>query len=472
MSGYSEQELLDMRIPDLEAIESAEDVAARTRKIIARGQDRFESRHRRKDGSLFDVENSVSFQPETGRFAAFVRDITRRRQREEYGRLSREVLVILNEPGDPYDSLQRIVTAIMHRTGFDAVGIRMREGEDYPYLASEGFTDGHLQSENELIAHNEAGETCRDEHGDVVLECTCGLVLSGRGDPLLSPGGSFWTSDSFPLLDLTPEDDPRLHPRNVCILEGFASVALVPIRDKQRIVGLVHLADHRKGCFSGETVELLEGIAIHLGEAMTRKRAEERLARTLTSVIDIARDIVEVRDPYTAGHQLRVCEIAVRIAQDLGMSDPDVDDIRIAALIHDVGKVVVPTEILSKPGTISKTEYELLKAHAEAGHRILVGAHMEEPVPELVYQHHERCDGSGYPRALTGDQMLMGAKVIAVADVVEAMTSHRPYRPALGLDAALAEIERGAGRLYDADVARACIALFREQHFELSVPPT
>ena len=262
-----------------------------------------------------------------------------------------------------------------------------------------------------------------------------------------------------------------LHPRNLCILEGFASVAPVPIRDKQRIVGLIHLADCRKGCFNAETVQLLEGIAIHIGEAMTRKRAEERISRTLTSVIDIARDIVEVRDPYTVGHQLRVREIAVRVAKNLGMSAADVEDVRIAALIHDVGKVVVPTEILSKPGPISKTEYELLKAHAEAGHRILDAAHMEEPIPELVYQHHERCDGSGYPRGLTGDQMLMGAKVIAVADAVEAMTSHRPYRPALGLYAALAEIERGGGRLYDPDVARACIALFREHHFELPTPP-
>jgi HD-GYP domain-containing protein (c-di-GMP phosphodiesterase class II) len=379
---------------------------------------------------------------------------------------------MLNEPGDADDSIQRLVAAIKTGTGFDAVGIRLREGEGFPYLASEGFSEGHLLSENELVMHNEAGEACRDENGDVVLECTCGLVLSGKGDPLLSPGGSFWTSDSLPLLDLAPGEDPRIHPRNLCILEGFASVALVPIRDKERIVGLIHLADRRKDCFNGETVQLLEGIAIHIGEAMTRKRAEERLARTLTSVIDIARDIVEERDPYTAGHQLRVCEIAVRIAADLGMPDSGIEDIRIAALIHDVGKVVVPTEILSKPGTISKTEYELLKVHAEAGHRILAAAHMEEPVPELVYQHHERCDGSGYPRALTGDQMLMGAKVIAVADVVEAMMSHRPYRPALGLDAALAEIERGAGRQYDADVARACIALFREQRFEFSVPPT
>jgi len=211
-----------------------------------------------------------------------------------------------------------------------------------------------------------------------------------------------------------------------------------------------------------------------LWDITDRKRAEhklarqsERIERTLTSVIDIARDIVEERDPYTAGHQLRVSEIAVRVARDLGMSASEVEDIRVAALLHDVGKVVVPTEILSKPGRVSALEFELLKSHAEAGHRILAAAHLDEPIPEMVYQHHERCDGSGYPQGLTAEQTLPGAKVIAVADVVEAMVSHRPYRSALGVDAALEEIEQGAGSLYDADAARCCVALFREGGFEL-----
>ena len=194
----------------------------------------------------------------------------------------------------------------------------------------------------------------------------------------------------------------------------------------------------------------------------------ERIQRTLTSVIDIARDIVEERDPYTAGHQLRVSQIAVRIAQDLHMPDAEVDDIRMASLIHDVGKVAVPTEILSKPGAVSPMEYELLKSHAEAGHRILAAAHMDEPIPELVYQHHERCDGSGYPRGLGAEQILRGAKVIAVADVVEAMSSHRPYRPALGMDAALEEIEQGASSRYDAAVVKACVSMFRDGGFKLT----
>ena len=192
------------------------------------------------------------------------------------------------------------------------------------------------------------------------------------------------------------------------------------------------------------------------------------IGRTLTSVIDIASNIVEMRDPYTAGHQRRVSELATRIAQDLGMSDGDVDDLRVAGLLHDVGKVRVPAEILGKPGRISEAEFNLIKDHARAGFEIVSSANMEDPIAELVFQHHERCDGSGYPRGLPASKLFKGAEVLAVADVVEAMMSHRPYRAALGIDVALAEIERGAGTVYDAEVSRTCVTLFRERGFELS----
>ncbi|HEY5548546.1 MAG TPA: PAS domain S-box protein, partial [Coriobacteriia bacterium] len=275
MSGYSEAELLSMCISDLDVIETPEEVDARAARILAQGSDRFESKHRRKDGSVFDVENSVRYQPESGLFSSFQRDITERKRIEE-------------------------------------------------------------------LAAQQA----------------------------------------------------------------------------------------------------------------------ERIERTLTSVVDIASNIVELRDPYTAGHQRRVSELAVSMAESLGMSGHEIDDIRVAGLLHDMGKAAIPTEILSKPGQLSPIEFTLIQGHAEAGYRLAVSANMVEPVAQMIYQHHERCDGSGYPRGLVGDQILSGAKVIAVADVVEAMMSHRPYRSALGIEAALAEIERGTGTLYDAWVAEACIRLF------------
>jgi len=184
--------------------------------------------------------------------------------------------------------------------------------------------------------------------------------------------------------------------------------------------------------------------------------ALEQVSAAFDSSIELLAQVVETRDPYTAGHERRVSELSVRIAQEMGMSEDDVEEIRIAALIHDVGKISVPAEILSKPGALATMEFELIKAHSVAGYNILTAARFAEPIAEIVYQHHERCDGSGYPRGLVADQILRSAKIIMVADVVEAMSSHRPYRAALGIDVARKEVERGAGREYDAAVAEAC----------------
>jgi putative nucleotidyltransferase with HDIG domain len=192
--------------------------------------------------------------------------------------------------------------------------------------------------------------------------------------------------------------------------------------------------------------------------------------RSLASAVRVIGEVVEIRDPYTGGHQRRVSQLATRIAQEMKMPSAQVEEIRVAALIHDAGKMAVPIEILSKPGTLSALEFWLIKGHAEAGYRIVSSAEMAGDTAEIIYEHHERCDGSGYPRGLSGDTLLLGAKVLMVADVVEAMTSHRPYRAALGLDTALEEIDGGAGSRYDAVVSRACIGVFREKSFAFSEP--
>jgi len=193
-----------------------------------------------------------------------------------------------------------------------------------------------------------------------------------------------------------------------------------------------------------------------------------QLGRSFSSIIEVVGQVVETRDPYTAGHQRRVSELAVRISEEMGVSAEVTEEIRVAALIHDVGKMSVPAEILSKPGSLSSAEFQLVKDHAEAGYRIVASTNMTGPTAEIIRQHHERCDGSGYPRGLTADHLLPAAKVLMVADVVEAMASHRPYRAALGVDAALDEIAGGAGRLYDAEVCRACRVVFLERGFEFT----
>jgi putative nucleotidyltransferase with HDIG domain len=278
------------------------------------------------------------------------------------------------------------------------------------------------------------------------------------------------------------ENDPRMAPwRENALRHGYRSSASFPLTMGDATVGALTMYSDEAGFFDDQQVDLLDELAMDVSFAMEFTREEtrraqadeeilkqsERISKTLTSVIDIAGTIVEARDPYTAGHQRRVAQIATAIARELGMSDREIADIEVAGLIHDIGKVQIPAEILGKPGAITALEYAILQTHAEAGYRIVVSANMEVSISEMVYQHHERCDGSGYPRGLTAEQLLPGAKVLAVADVVEAMMSHRPYRPALGIDAALAEIERGAGTAYDAAASRACIALFRENGFEL-----
>jgi len=197
-----------------------------------------------------------------------------------------------------------------------------------------------------------------------------------------------------------------------------------------------------------------------------RERNLELLGKSLFSIIEVVTRVVEMRDPYTAGHERRVSELASAIAEELGMTAEEIEETRIAALIHDIGKMAVPAEILSKPGTLSPLEYELVKSHARAGFELLSSANLGGSTAEIIYQHHERCDGSGYPRGLATDDLLLASKILMVADVVEAMSSHRPYRPARGVDLALEEIERGAGTLYCPEAARACLAVFRERGFD------
>ena len=205
-----------------------------------------------------------------------------------------------------------------------------------------------------------------------------------------------------------------------------------------------------------------------------RKRVEENLKRTLESLrkafsttVQVMVSAVEVRDPYTAGHQIRSADLARAIATEMGLPQEKIDGIRMAGSIHDIGKLSIPAEILSKPTKLTNIEFSLIKEHARSGYEMLKDVESPWPLAQIVYQHHERMNGSGYPRNLKGDDILMEARIMAVADTVEAMASHRPYRPSLGIDVALGEIEKNRGTLYDNAVADACMKLFREKGYQL-----
>lgn len=232
-----------------------------------------------------------------------------------------------------------------------------------------------------------------------------------------------------------------------------------------------------EGPFLKEERDQIIDTARQLSVMIGRKQAEEVLQRTLESLrnavnttIQVIISTVEVRDPYTVNHQLRSADLARAIATEMKLSQDRVEGIWIAGSIHDLGKLSIPAEILSKPTRLTDIEFSLIKEHPRKGYEILKNVESSWPLAEVVYQHHERMDGSGYPRNLKGDEILMEARILAVCDVVESMASHRPYRAALGIDAALEEIEDNRGVLYDADVVDACLRLFREKNFNLNVP--
>jgi len=194
---------------------------------------------------------------------------------------------------------------------------------------------------------------------------------------------------------------------------------------------------------------------------------EEKLKNAMMGTISIVATMVEERDPYTAGHQRRVSELASAIASELDLPSQQVEGIRVAGLIHDVGKISVPAELLTKPSKLSHIEMSLVQAHAQAGYNILKGIEFPWPILNAVHQHHERINGSGYPLGLSRDNIILEARILAVADVVEAMASHRPYRAALGIDIALKEIEKNKGILYDEDVVNVCLNLFRHKGYKI-----
>ncbi len=216
------------------------------------------------------------------------------------------------------------------------------------------------------------------------------------------------------------------------------------------------------------------GQVIVFRDITARKKAERelqdswaRLQRALQGTIQAISTTIEMRDPYTAGHQRRVAKLAEAIGRELGMPEARLEGLKLAAEIHDIGKIYVPSEILSKPTKLTELEYTIIKTHPQAGHEILKNIEFPWPIAEIVLQHHERIDGSGYPRGLKNGQILPESRILAVADVVEAMASHRPYRPAFGLDRALEEIKLNRGRLYGPDEVDACVKLIEQRGFSL-----
>jgi PAS domain S-box-containing protein len=264
-----------------------------------------------------------------------------------------------------------------------------------------------------------------------------------------------------------------LHPEDVGrVVVRFAELVEQPgtwVADTIRFVsaaGEVHVLETvSTNCLDRDAIA---GIVVNGRDVTERNRYVTKLEASFDAITIAIAHMVELRDPYTAGHQRDVAEIATAIARELALPEDEVKGIGVASTIHDIGKIAIPAEILTRPGKLTAAEFEIVKSHSQAGHDIVADVPFPWPVAEMILQHHERLDGSGYPNALRGSAILPGSLILGVADVVSAMSEHRPYRPALGLEVALGEIESKRDQLYDADVVDACLRLYREGQLRLT----
>ncbi len=274
-----------------------------------------------------------------------------------------------------------------------------------------------------------------------------------------------------PLFTRYPEFDLPLD--EVRKAEKLQAFAVLPLIFENQVIGCLNLGSKKLEDVSEINRQVLKIAATLMGEGITRLKIEEELKlsyqnlqKAMKSTIQAIALILEKRDPYTTGHQKRVTKLACAIAEEISLSPDKMEGLYIAGIIHDIGKINVPSEILSKPGRLSEIELSLIQIHPQVGSDILKGMELPGEVSSIVLQHHERMDGSGYPSGLSGEAILLEARILAVADVVEAMASHRPYRPALGLDKALEEITKNKGKLYDPRVVDACLKLFKKKGFQ------
>ena len=241
----------------------------------------------------------------------------------------------------------------------------------------------------------------------------------------------------------------------------------VPLRTKKGIVGIININRRNDMPFTENHLRLVSTMANEAAFALENAIWNRDINEGYSCIIQVIVSIVEMRDPYTASHQKRVADLAHALTTEMGLSKGEIHGVHMAASIHDIGKISVPAETLSKPSRLNKNEFDMIKEHPQIGYNILKGIGFPWPVAQIVLQHHERLDGSGYPQKLSAEDIIMEARVLGVADVVEAMASHRPYRPALGIDMALEEISKNGGVLYDTWVVDACLKLFSEKGFKL-----
>ncbi|HEY6094792.1 MAG TPA: HD domain-containing phosphohydrolase [Gallionellaceae bacterium] len=349
---------------------------------------------------------------------------------------------------DEAQLLQAMCRVIVEKGGFRMAWVgylQQDEARTIRPMAQAGFDEGYLENAHISWGDNERGR------GPTGLAARSGqrqVVQDFQRDPAVAP----W--------------------RDEAARRGFGASIALPLLKQGEVLGVLTIYAAEADAFGSDEIALLQEMSEDLAFGIVtlrlrqeQQRQAEQLRKGLEDTVQSIAAMVDMRDPYTAGHQRRVADLAAAIATEMGLPADRVHGIHLAGIIHDLGKIQIPAEILSKPRKLNEVEYSLIKLHPQSGYDILKNIDFPWPIAQMVLQHHEKLDGSGYPQGLKGDQILLEASIIAVADVVEAMSSHRPYRAGLGLDAALEEIGKGRGVHYPAEVVDACVRLFREKGF-------
>ena len=469
LTGYSRQELIGMHQSLLHP-EAERSLARNAFQEMDVNPETYSSFHDlRKDGRIVPVtiSSSAVFQADGQQLVmAIHRDISEMEKQEQRLSIKRwalrayaEAALALGRARSSAGLTQAICEAITHESLF--------------VLAWVGFAD---EGDEKLIRMAGAAGPA--------LSYMDGLVVSWSADTSTGTGptGIAFRTNKEQVMNDSEIDECFTPWRERAKTVGIRSSLTMPFQVETDRRGLLVVYASEPNAFGPIVTEAFTHLAEEIGiglralereeslnaEQAEREKAQVALSKALSATVGALTTAFEMRDPYTAGHQSRVAELAYAIGKQMGWQEGRLNALRVASMVHDVGKISVPNEILTKPTRLNQPEWALIKEHAEMGYSILKDIPFHWPIAETVRQHHERLNGSGYPKGLKGDEILIEARILAVADVVESMASSRPYRPALGIAAALSEIERQAGSLLDAEVVRICISLFREKGYVLS----
>jgi PAS domain S-box-containing protein/putative nucleotidyltransferase with HDIG domain len=445
--GYSPEELLGQHWTTIVPPDQHPSVRAASERRMHGEADRYELQLVRKDGTLVPVLVSGSPRTEDGRFAgtlAIFTDISEHKRAEEalkeYSqRLEDMVEERTVELKEINEKLQQEITE------------RKRAEEEIRRLKT--FDRGIVQSLTE-------GVVVEDAQGYLTLVNPAAAALLGYSPEELL--GQHWTT-------IVPSDQhPSVRAAGERHMLGETNrYELQLVRKDGTLVPVLFGGSPQieAGRFAG-TLAIFTDISEHKRAEEELQRSLDRLRRTFDETVNALASAVKTRDPYAAGHQQRVTQLACAIAEEMGLPEEQIEGLRVAGLIHDIGKINVPFEILSNPDELTEFEYGMIKAHPQIGYDILKAVEFPWPVAEIVLQHHERLDGSGYPQGLSGEEIMVEARILGVADVVDAMAAHQPYRSALGIYKALEEISQNRGILYDPGVVGACLKLFKQKGFK------